>query len=248
MIGGLSRASRAQVLTVSPPLEVASGFLLVKRYPVLYREYAPRYHLTHEVYALPRLDRSAEASPIQYRGVDRDALGDNVQSELLAEIRLAELAAERRCADGPVFARDDAWEVFDWLGEDQPRYEIIWGAVVDAHLPVPQGFRSLGYEPSYFISDHFSPSCDCMLFPRWHGTDEEGVLFRRHFERLNECGLFRTPTDAEDFLRDYLALEWTERGTYYMVEVAALEHERRQTTCAPPAPAPRRSASGRSDR
>jgi len=69
--------------------------------------------------------------------------------------------------------------------------------------------------------DHFSASCDCLCFPRWHGTDPEGLLFREHFSRLNRDGLFRSAQEARAFLRYYLSFDWTETGEYEIAEVWA---------------------------
>jgi hypothetical protein len=58
-------------------------------------------------------------------------------------------------------------------------------------------------------------------FPRWHGTDPEGVLFREHFERLNRHGLFESAQEASAFLAFYLSFDWTETGEYEIAEVWA---------------------------
>ena len=63
-----------------------------------------------------------------------------------------------------------------------------------------------------------------MLFPRWHGSDPEGTLFRDHFEKLNSFGLFYNRNDAREFLKYYLSFDWTETGEYYITEVALLKN------------------------
>jgi hypothetical protein len=83
----------------------------------------------------------------------------------------------------------------------------------------PAGFSSIGFEPPFFYSDHFSASCDCMLVPRWHGTDKEGALFKEYFQMLNQYGLFADPLTAERFLKYYLSFDWTETGDYCITEV-----------------------------
>jgi hypothetical protein len=64
-----------------------------------------------------------------------------------------------------------------------------------------------------------------MLFPRWHGTDEEGELFIKYFNQLNSFGLFNSIETAEEFLQYYLSFDWTERDDYYIVEVLLDEKE-----------------------
>jgi hypothetical protein len=79
---------------------ITHGFLIVKPYASLYRKYVGRYDIATDVYAIPRKDRTPEQSSIQYRGLDRDALDDFDKSDLLAEVRMAELAGEGRCEVG----------------------------------------------------------------------------------------------------------------------------------------------------
>jgi hypothetical protein len=215
---------------VNDDSSVTSGFLIVLTYPSLYERYVGRYNTEKDVYAIPRIDKPSESSRVRYRGLDRDAL-DPLSPDterhfirigkpyLLAEIRLWELESSGLSEDGFVFSLADALEVQSWLGEHASNYEIIWARIADSHEVVPDGFVSAGYEPTYFTSDHFSASCDCMLFPRWHGTDGEGSLFRDYFQRLNPHGLFDTPEEARAFLNYYLSFDWTETGEYHIAEV-----------------------------
>lgn len=48
-----------------------------------------------------------------------------------------------------------------------------------------------------------------MCFPRWHGTDKEGVLFGEHYERLNDYALFDSRGGRVEF--NFFA-ETTRRG------------------------------------
>jgi hypothetical protein len=200
-------------------VSVEAGFLIVKAFPRLYAEHRDRYELRREVYAMPRLDREPEQCPIQYRGLDRDALDDWQDSEMDAELFLAMLEVDYRAVDAMVFSQHDVDEAFSLLGPLQSGYEIIWSRVLGSEVTPPEGHSSIGFEGTYFVSDHFSASCDCMLFPRWHGTDEEGTLFLSHFRQLNAYGLFPTPEAAQDFLTYYLSFDWTERGEFVIAEV-----------------------------
>ena len=200
-------------------LEITSGFLVVMRFDALYETYAPRYKGRRGRYAIPRTDLPPSESSIKYRGLDRDALDANdVKPLRLADLFLADLENSGQCVDGFLFSDDDVKAVLSWLGDDLPRYEVVWARRGGASDDPPADFESLGFEPTYFISDHFSASCDCMLFPRWHGTDDEGVLFLEHFRRLNAHGLFQTPGDAQAFLDQYLSVDWTEHaGPGYVI-------------------------------
>ena len=200
-------------------VEVEAGFLIVKTFARLYAEHKDRYALRRDVYAIPRIDREATQSPMQYRGLDRDALDDYPDSEIDAEVQLATLAIDNRAVDGIVFSQGDVEEAFSLLGSLQSDYEIIWSRIAGRSLVPPADYSSAGFEPTYLVDGHFSASCDCMLFPRWHGTDEEGELFMPHFRQLNSHGLFPTPDAAQDFLGHYLSFDWTERGDYVTAEV-----------------------------
>jgi hypothetical protein len=146
--------------------EIGAGFLIVKAFARLYVEYADRYDLRRDVYAMPRIDREPAQSKIQYRGLDRDALDSYENSKLDAEVQLALLRLDGRAEDGIVFSWSDAQEVYSLLGPLQPDYEIIWSRLAGREIAPPDGYASAGFEATYFTGDHFSPSCDCMLFPR----------------------------------------------------------------------------------
>jgi hypothetical protein len=199
-------------------MEIEAGYLIVKTYPNLYQEYAQRYKLTKAFYALPRIDRSPNNYEIQYRGLDRDALDPYKDSKKLAEIRMAELEENNECTDGFLFLPSTVKDVLSYL-DNADAYEVIWTKIAKSSHPIPEQFLSIGFEPSYFVGDHFSASCDCMLIPRWHGSDEEGTLFDDYFRKLNKYGLFEAPDTALAFLDYYLSFDWTETGEYEIVEV-----------------------------
>jgi len=106
-------------------MKIEAGFLILKTYERLYRDYRNRYNLEKPFYAIPRIDQKPSDFRIQYRGLDRDAL-------------------------------------------DPVDYEAVWTRIAHLGIAEPKGFKSIGYEPTYFTGDHFSASCDCMLIPRWH--------------------------------------------------------------------------------
>jgi hypothetical protein len=198
-------------LSLNEVVEVEAGFLVVKTFSRLYIEYRERYQLRRDVYAVPRVDREPAEAAIEYRGLDRDALEEyGNHSKTDTEIQLVLLEVDRRAVDGIVFSQDDARELHSLLGPLQADYEIIWSRLATSRARPPDGFSAIGFEATYFTGDHFSPSCDCMLFPRWHGTDEEGELFLPHFRQLNAHGLFATPAAAQEFLRYYRSFDWTE--------------------------------------
>jgi hypothetical protein len=208
-----------------------NGFLIVKKFEVLYEEYKERYNLTSDCYAIPRIDRLPINYRIQYRGIDRESLTPNDKyPRNLAEIRLARLDAQRKYNHPDIYYNELILvgdfidinlldEMFTLLGDDESKYEAIFVKKAEISCKIPRSFSSIGFEPSYFYSDHFSASCDCMLFPRWHGTDEDGTLFLNYFNQLNLFGLFNSIKIAKEFLDYYLSFDWTETGDYYITEI-----------------------------
>lgn len=204
------------------------AYLLVKRHEALYREYAAELgSSTWTVYAVPVLGTEPPADGVRYRGLDREPLWGlaprkygNAPAQSAAEIRMGELETERRTAGASIFSHDDMREVLRWAEEERPGvYEPVWARVQGTDAAPPEGYAKRGYEPNYFPQEWFSPIADCMFFPRWHGTDDEGTLFLDHFKRLNAYGLFDTSEAATGFLDYYLSFDWTETGEYSITEV-----------------------------
>jgi hypothetical protein len=201
--------------------EFDHAFLIVKKFEVLYREFAAKPHFTWPFYALPLHGTDASRVSIRYRGLDRDSLSAYYQKPALAaEIRMYELEKLDRCDNAFIFSETDLDEIFAWIEEECPGvYEPVWARVCGSSSRPPLVAIKLGCEPSYFPGGYFSTICDCMCFPRWHGTDKEGTAFLDFFKQLNEYGLFVDPTIAENFLKHYLSFDWTERGDYTITEV-----------------------------
>ena len=143
---------------------------------------------------------------------------------MLATNLLHEIEIRTSRDDGWVTSQDDILEIWELLGSEQSDYEIIWAKEFEETAPVPGGCRFLGCDTAYFVSDHLSCICDALFFPRWHGTDPEGVLFRSHYDLLNRDGLFDSNDSASDYLQYYLSFDWTERAdNFTSIEVYALE-------------------------
>jgi hypothetical protein len=201
-------------------VSVTKGFLVLKRFEQLFREFAAKPEFDRRIYALPVFGDEPSNAVVRYRGLDRDAIEPYAQGTL-AEIRMSELDPDDS-GDGFIGTIEQAREVLQWAEEEAPGvYEIAWARVAGSSHAQPVGFELLGFEPSYFTGDHFSASCDCLCFPRWHGTDPDGLLFREHFSRLNRDGLFRSADEASAFLTYYLSFDWTETGEYEIAEVWA---------------------------
>lgn len=200
-----------------------SGFLIVLNFNKLYERYVDRYKLESEIYAIPILNKSPEEYRIKYRGIDRDPICGYLNTDVLAGIRLYELEEEERSEDDFLFEENDALDVFQFLDKEREDYEIVWVRISNSGDSIPEGYKSIGFEPSYFYGGHFSAVCDCMLIPRWHGTDKEGAIFKEYFNQLNCYGLFDNSVIAKEFLNYYLSFDWTERGDFEIVEVFVKE-------------------------
>ena len=200
---------------------IKAAYLIVKRFEVLYKEFAQDPEFNRAIYGVPLFGTDWSTSRVRYHGLDRDPISawDDPRA-LLAEIRMAEIW------DGPTWVKfvllqsEDVTDVLKWAEAEVPgEYEPVWARLAGFDITPPTSYRLAGYEPSYFPGGCFSASCDCMCFPRWHGTDPEGVLFSEHFKRLNGYGLFNSANEADNFLTYYLSFDWTEMGDYESIEV-----------------------------
>lgn len=216
-----------EVLEMLESSNIEFAYLVVKRFGVLYKNFAQKPEFNLPIYALPVFGTDWNDCRVQYHGLDRDPLlaGDYPWSSL-AEIRMAEIRTAEK-EEVPywankeyLFRAEDLVEVLKWAEEEVPgEYEPVWARLAGSDNTPPISYKLAGYEPSYFPSGFFSPLCDCMCFPRWHGTDQEGILFSPYFKQLNGYGLFDSLDDANDFLTCYLSFDWTEGGEYQIIEV-----------------------------
>ena len=176
------------------------GFFVVKRFESLYREFAQETRFKIPTYAFPLFGTDPGRLSVRYHGLDRDAVcGKKKRNATLAEIRFDELERVGAVVDEVIQSQEHADEILEWAEKERPGdYEIIWGRIRASAAVPPTGFRSIGWEPTYFGGDHFSAVCDCMCFPRWHGTDPDGTQLREYFARLNANGLFPAASTAAD--------------------------------------------------
>ena len=207
-----------------------SAYLVVTRFEVLYTRFANDPRFDGDLYAVPLRGTRPGFRSVRYRGLDRDpltpwppVLAGAVESPApAAETFMAKLDDEGRCDIASIFSADDVAEVLRFAEGEHPReFEAVWARVVGFSEPAPRSYERLGFEPSFFPSGWFSPIADCMCFPRWHGTDREGVAFRQYFDQLNPYGLFASAELAGDFLAHYLSFDWTETGDYELIELWA---------------------------
>jgi hypothetical protein len=208
-------------MSILEPGNIESAYLVVKRFKVLYKDFAQKPQFNRAIYALPLFGTDWSTSRVRYHGLDRDPLSawDDPRA-LLAEIRMAEIGEVPQWVGCYLLRSQDVTDVLKWAEAEVPgEYESVWTRLAGSDIMPPPSFRLAGYEPSYFPSGFFSALSDCMCFPRWHGTDPEGVLFSEHFKRLNGYGLFNSANEADNFLTYYLSFDWTETGDYQIIEV-----------------------------
>jgi hypothetical protein len=212
-------------------MQPQGGFLLVWTFHQVYRTFPDTTSFFGKVpYSIPKPGVLPQQMARKYRGIDRrvlsswDVRGHGVEDNPIAAEEpeasqlMWDLEDAARAAEDFVFVLEDARRLYEALREPA-KWEIIW--VRDSAVDVERfGVgQTLGFEPTWFWGDHFSAVCDCMCFPRWHGTDKEGVLFAEYHERLNENALFDTVEGAARFLHFYRSHEWTETGDYVIAEV-----------------------------
>jgi hypothetical protein len=218
------------------------GFLIVTRFEVLYRDYCDRIEkIAREqwgftdklIYSVPQERLPSNEVRKKYRGIDRVPLiawpsrefPDETwmgREEPEASQALADLETANRVNDGFIFSVVDARRIYSLL-RNPDWWELIWAGNSEVCTDRSGVGLTLGFEPTYFVGDRFSAVCDCMCFPRWHGTDLEGTLFAEYYERLNEHALFSSRAEAQQFLDYYRSFDWTETGDYVIAEICLPE-------------------------
>jgi hypothetical protein len=224
-----------------------SGYLIVKTFERFFREYLElrskrEYPLPNDrvIYSIARNAKSANDYTKQYRGVDRDPLfswdekdeeifrgsgmvAEPEDAELEAHLAIGRFEKAQKTDDDLIKSHEDAVSAFNLL-EPPVEREIIWIRDAESDSSGLPDYPLLGYDPSYSGGDWFSAISDCMCFPRWHGTDTEGELFKKYHDNLNQYALFDTPEMAREFLEYYLSFEWTEHvGEYVITEVRLMK-------------------------
>jgi hypothetical protein len=221
-----------------------SGFFIEKTFARMYREFLAmqrQFHpdrLNKGRYSTPRTDVPPEQAPKQYRGLQREPLqawiellrGSGVveptDQELAACLFMTELEKAGKVVDDIILTLEDAIEVLKKV-EPPVELEIIWARRMDADDEAPPRTVLLGYESNTF----YPPTCDSpiaegMFFTSPGSHDEEGSRFRVYHEKLNRHGLFDTPSDAEQYLKDWLSFLPPTTDPhyykYYSIEVRGL--------------------------
>jgi hypothetical protein len=219
-------------------LEVTTGFLVVKTFERMCREYLAtieqlRQTRNRDVFPIP-----PEQMPGKYRGIARDpiqpwvedlrdtGLDEPTEEELAASLFMDELTKSRKEEGDFIFALDDACKLLEMIPQP-PEREIIWVRRMDrGDLPPPET-AVLGYEPTeFFASNHCSLIASCAFFRHWrpaHGDDQKKMRFRALHARLNKWGLFDTPAEAEQYLDLFLQLlSGQESEVYYIAEIRSV--------------------------
>jgi len=217
--------------------QTSSFYLIVKTFESLYSEFERHLNAGEKIYSIPSKGVNPGEVRKQYRGVDREPLSAIKRSRYLfymkylkfkfftrgledidAQDFMYQLEKDGRAFIDFIFEYEDAVHTFTKI-QNTNRYEIIWVRKEDNKLEGPKNSSLLGYDATYFIGDHFSAIADSMFFPRYHGTDREGTLFRDYYECLNNNGLFKSAKEAHEFLNFYLSQDWTEQGIFEVAEV-----------------------------
>lgn len=218
-----------------------AAFLIVKKYTSLFSERILQTIATYpneNLYAIPTCNKKLETMPIKYQGTDREPIQagfDTVyvhNENKMASHTKAEHAMYEQWKKTSINLRglnhfdfqltslQETLDVLQIAEQESPNvYEIIWVQLAGNNAPAPNDFILAGYDVSFFPEGSFSAICDCMCIPRWHGTDDEGELFKSFFLQLNQHGLFKDAETALAFLHHYQSFDWTEQGEYQIVEV-----------------------------
>ena len=209
-------------------MEVTSGFLVVKTFERMYRDYRANF----EKLKLRRVEPRITYDPIPleqmsgvYRGISRDPIqhwvevlrGSGVEEptdhELTASLFMKELNDSGKAENGFIFALDDAKKLLEMIHPPVER-EIIWAKRTDKNDPPPPETVILGYEPIDFDGDFSSLIAHVVFFRySWNATiaDPDGTRAKIYYTRLNKWGLFNTPTYARQYVDSFPLLPAHER-------------------------------------
>lgn len=208
------------IITEKGPEEYGctNGFLVVKKYPVLYAENLSRFNCPRQIYGVP----FGIVPNKTYLGTDRDV--ENEYSPNLKQILSPEernLIARMKNGDCKIFTFESDALMFLGMHSNADDYEIIHFRAAGCDEAYPRDYTFLGYDVGYPAdnAEAFSIICDCMFICRWHGCDEEGKLFVDDFNKLNKNGLFDSFDDAYHYIVKYLNEDWSEKGDYYIYEI-----------------------------
>ena len=219
-------------------IEIKAGFLVVKTFERMCREYLANFEEWWQV-KYPRADPMLpEQMPGKYRGIARDpiqpwisALRDSgvnepTEQELAASLFMEELTKSGKAQDDFIFALDDAKELLEKIPPPVER-QIIWAGRIDRADPPPSGTVVSGYEPTLFYpNDHSSVLGDNAFFVyrRPDNEDHEKKTdLRGCHTRLNKWGLFDTSAKAKQYLNFFLQLlSGQDSEVYYIAEIRAI--------------------------
>lgn len=217
-------------------VEVTAGFLVVKTFERMYRQYLTKFKQWWQVEHPNDEPILLEQMPGKYRGVARDPMEpwfecfrgagvfeEPTQQELAANLFMTKLSESGKAKGFFIFALDDAKKLFGMIRPPVER-EIIWARRMDRNDPSPPETSILGYEPIDFDGD-FSSLIAHVLFFRYAWTvdldDPDGARAKIHYTRLNKWGLFDTPTYARQYVDSFPLLPAHERPDH-IAEIRAV--------------------------
>ena len=212
---------------MSPDSEITAGFLIVKTFERMCREYSinferyrqARPEITHgpiPLKQMPRRYRGVARNPIEpWNEIFRGAglFDEPTEQELAAWLFMTELRESGKAEGFFILVLDDARKLFGMIQPPVER-EIIWARRMDRADPPPPETVVLGYEPIDFYGDFTSLIADVAFFSCCRTPDIEdpdGMRAKVHYARLNKWGLFDTPTHAQEYADSFPSLPEHER-------------------------------------
>ena len=207
-------------------MEVSSGFLVVKTFARMYREYLDifkRWWQKEHPNDEPVL---VEQMTGKYRGICRDPMQpwtekfrdtgvvEPTEQELKASIFMWELADLKKEEDDFIFDLEDAKKMIAKIPPPIER-EIIWARRIDKNEKPPSQTDLLGYEPTAFYPDDHGSILANYAFFAFCRTEKEKHLTKqldKFHSKLNKWGLFDSAIEAQKY-KDFI------------LEIAPEEHE-----------------------
>lgn len=223
--------------------QITSGFLVVKTFERMYREYLIEFKNWWQVEHPGAEPALLEQMPGKYAGIDRDpiqpwveALRDSgvvepTDQELAASLFMDELTESGRAEDDFIFAMDDARKLLEMIPPPVER-EIIWARRIDGADIPPRGTTLMGYEPTAFYAGEHESAIATNAFFRYRRTSDQAdpgkMRFRVYHAKLNRWGLFDTSIDSQQYLdlilelvagRRTKGIDYIAEGIDYIAEI-----------------------------
>jgi len=183
-----------------------SGFCIVENYDSAYRRLQEYRKSNPEIFGV--LDENVPEK--RYLGIGNkstpdDAIGYSWRWEIDSVLPQSE---------------NEALEIMETF-YSKDNCELVWIRVHGATAVIPEKYQFCGYDITYTpeIDGAYSIVNDSVSGGFFYRNSERKTKFLVYFDRLNENGLFDEFGTAFEYMKFYLSIDTSERGTFCICEI-----------------------------